>query len=458
MQLKGLITAALITATSYANDDFADAEPVEYVGDLISRSGNTTLASVEPGEPNPLDAEDVTASYWYALTVDTAQRLEIYAVTSNVDAIISVYTGTALDDLNVVSRYSTMDVPAVSRRGRQSSGESYRPGEPLSLYARLTLDAVPGTTYYVSIAGEGNIRGAYTLNFAPSRNNLVPTFELLPARSEWTSLIHRDEFGVPIAPDTDDEDFYTTWQTPGGYDGPDFSAPQSAPIGYGTVNALQLPLADGLWLPDSTDAPPSGSRNTSYHRTTFTPGANVSTIGLEGLLDDGAIFYINGTEVGRLNMAEDAASDDWTQVSLNQAIPDVGTTEDDIQYLVIDGLNLTAGQPVEFAMSLHNQGSSSSDMGFDLRIFAVGAVPPPQSQPIALSISEGEGPGRFLLNWTGIAGSAYNIEENVALAETGWTTVNPSPIEPATTGPVSEPVVSGAATKYYRVVPIAPAP
>lgn len=73
-------------------------------------------------------------------------------------------------------------------------------------------------------------------------------------------------------------------------------------------------------------------------------------------------------------MPVDADANNWTQLSNDQAIPGIGTTEDEIQYLSIGGLNLPAGQPADFALSLHNQTASSSDMGFDLRLFAAGAI------------------------------------------------------------------------------------
>ena len=266
MQLQRLFMAAFAASTSFltANDNFADAEAIVFQGLKISRSGDTNNATVEPGEPNPLGAEQMTASYWYALTVETAGRAQIRAITSNVDAVIAVFTGASLDNLQVASRYNTIDIPAASRRGRNSVSESFRPSEPLSEFALVTLDAIPGETYYVSITGEGNTRGNYTLEVSATRNNLVPVLELIPARSNWSSLIHRNASGVPIAPDSTDPDFYTTWQTPSAYNGPAFSTPVAAPIGYGGdplgntggINAFKLPPAKGLWLPDSFVTPP----------------------------------------------------------------------------------------------------------------------------------------------------------------------------------------------------------
>jgi hypothetical protein len=266
MQLQRLFMAAFAASTSFltANDNFADAEAIVFQGLKISRSGDTNNATVEPGEPNPLGAEQMTASYWYALTVETAGRVQIRAITSNVDAVIAVFTGASLDNLQVASRYNTIDIPAASRRGRNSVSESFRPSEPLSEFALVTLDAIPGETYYVSITGEGNTRGNYTLEVSATRNNLVPVLELIPARSNWSSLIHRNASGVPIAPDSTDPDFYTTWQTPSAYNGPAFSTPVAAPIGYGGdplgntggINAFKLPPAKGLWLPDSFVTPP----------------------------------------------------------------------------------------------------------------------------------------------------------------------------------------------------------
>lgn len=109
----------------------------------------------------------------------------------------------------------------ISRSG-DTNNATVEPGEPLSELALVTLDAIPGETYYISITGEGNTRGNYTLEVSATRNDLVPVLELIPARSNWSSLIHRNASGVPIAPDSTDPDFYTTWQTPSDYNGPAF--------------------------------------------------------------------------------------------------------------------------------------------------------------------------------------------------------------------------------------------
>ncbi|MEJ6581559.1 MAG: hypothetical protein QNL68_17380 [Akkermansiaceae bacterium] len=52
-----------------------------------------------------------------------------------------------------------------------------------------------------------------------------------------------------LSPDTTGPDFHTTWQTPTGYDGPSFSAPVAAPIGYGGIEAFTTrPTAVRTWV------------------------------------------------------------------------------------------------------------------------------------------------------------------------------------------------------------------
>nr|NIP93679.1 hypothetical protein [Akkermansiaceae bacterium] len=57
-----------------------------------------------------------------------------------------------------------------------------------------------------------------------------------------------------------------------------------------------------LWNPDGSlgsNRPPAGTRYTVYFRTTFTPTIDVSCIRFTGIIDDGAIIYLDGVELTR---------------------------------------------------------------------------------------------------------------------------------------------------------------
>jgi|GEM_PF-6985930 len=129
---------------------------------------------------------------------------------------------------------------------------------------------------------------------------------------------------------------------------------------------------------DPNSSPPIGARYTAYFRTTFTPSKLIEDLAVYGLIDDGAVIYINGEEKARINIASNGSADDW-QLLAETPRPKNRPTESNPQAAIIDGLSLPAGQPVEVAVSLHNLDPSSSDMALDLQIFeqAAPAVAPP---------------------------------------------------------------------------------
>ena len=150
-----------------------------------------------------------------------------------------------------------------------------------------------------------------------------------------------------------------------GYNGPPFSGPSQALLGYGAIDAD--PIQTDIWGLRDTDGdgnpemlPPSGLRYAAYFRTTFTPASAVAHLGFRGLIDDGAVIYINGVEVSNINFTGDAS--DW------QAFAVTATgTETAPQEGIAPNINLPGGVPVEIAVSLHNPNATSSDMGFDPR-------------------------------------------------------------------------------------------
>ncbi len=449
--------ATVVAAPSLvsANDNFADAEVINYTGSPIAIAATTEGASTEANEM--LHDGVGNQSVWYQFTPSTNTRLEVEITyemgqASVLDAVLAIYNGTSLSDLQVVSRYSTLFVPATSRRGVAGRNDA---NEPLSPNAYLTLDVTAGTTYYIAVSGENN-RGVFTLNLRPTRNTLQPLVELLPTQSMWRHLIAQDG-GMPVDPNSQDPnlDFYSTWQRDSNYDGPTFAGPSMAPVGYNEVKNLINPGASNLWIMGSSEAPPSGQRYTAYLKTTFTPDQPVGGIGIEGVFDDGAIIYINGTEVTRINMPAGANPNDWQTLSQDQNLPEAPGTESElfIHYRNIAGLNLPAGQPVDIAVSLHNGSAGSSDMGMDLRIFGTAEGEPAPPPAIKARIEPEPEVGTFRLIWDATANTPYNIESSRTLKEDDWSVVNVNPIIRTMSGETFQTLTDASGKQFWRVVP-----
>lgn len=449
MKLTAILTSALMISPLIANDFFFEAQAIVYTGSLIQIEGTTFDATREFGEPGHGAALDgpspAIASHWYSVTVTEPHRIEVlidYTESSGTDIVSAVYTGTGVSDLTELSRYADVDFPANSRR-------LY---EPFGSFARYHFDAVPGTTYYIAIDGEGN-KGHYRLNLRPSRDPHNPSAEMIAPGADWRAFIARDG-GTPVDPLTIDADFFTKWHDPAELDGLGFEAPAPSPMGYGSINGLEI--ATGLWnAAVPSIQPPSGNRYTAYLRTSFTPGSQIEGLGFEGLFDDGAIFYVNGVEVARSNVDPVADALNWQTLALATSLPDgAGDTEEEIQYATAPDLVLPGGVPVEISVSLHNQGSNSSDMAFDMRVWALGGdgVVVPFEPPFIATITSTGTPGQFTISWPSKADETYQIQSSPTMNNGTWTDVFPTDINPSGTGTNTRNVTSGATRLFYRVI------
>jgi len=448
MKLNALLTSALMISPLIANDNFVDALAIAYAGTAFQHEGDTTDATREAGEPlhGATGISPPIASQWYSVTVTEPHRIEVFidygALPSGTDIVSAVYTGENVASLTELSRYPDISFPAHS--GRLT--------EPFGSFTRYHFDAVPGTTYYIAVDGEGN-RGPYRLNLRPSRDPHNPTAEMVAPGADWRSLIARDQ-GNPVDPLTIDGEFFDKWHDSANLTALGFTAPLPTPIGYGTIDGLDI--ATGLWdIADPSLQPPSGNRYTSYHRISFTPGSQIEGLGFEGLFDDGAIFYVNGVEVARSNVDPAADAKNWQTLALSTALPDgAGETEKDVQYATAPNIVLPGGTPVEIAVSLHNQGSGSSDMAFNMRIWALGGdgVVIPFTPPFLATITPLATPNRYDISWPSKDDETYQIQSSPSMEGDNWTDVFPNDIDPSGTGTNTRTVVGIGDKRFYRVI------
>jgi len=124
------------------NDHFADAIAID--GLSGSTSGTNLGATKEPGEPNHAANNAGGASVWWSWTAPASGTAQFNTFGSNFDTLLAVYTGAALDALNLVT-----------------SNDDAGTG----LQSRVTFDAARSTTYKIAVDGFGGDTGQITLNW-----------------------------------------------------------------------------------------------------------------------------------------------------------------------------------------------------------------------------------------------------------------------------------------------------
>ena len=111
-------------------------------------------------------------------------------------------------------------------------------------------------------------------------------------------------------------------------------------------------------------------KTTDLFRTTFSVSnaGLYSGLSITALVEDGAVFYLNGTEVGRINMPVGPVTVDTTAAA---DMPD-GASESTYRSLMVDLGYYFPGLLVDgtnyLAAELHQSSPSSNDGGFDLRL------------------------------------------------------------------------------------------
>lgn len=167
------------------------------------------------------------------------------------------------------------------------------------------------------------------------------TRELIPLGAEWRYLVDRTGPGPEwTAADFDD----SAWPA-----GP-------AQLGYG----------DGDEATVIGYGPDIANRNiTTWFRRTFEADGAVASLTLDLLRDDGAVVYLNGTEVARSNMPEGPVSPD-TPATVNVDGDEETSTLVTFELpaaLIRSGTNVVA-------VELHQVSAQSSDISFDARLTA----------------------------------------------------------------------------------------
>lgn len=454
-----------------ANDNFADAITLDrslrgstgskrVMGDTSSGLGATR----EMGEPNHAGVTTGSASVWYLYDANQSQRLFLSLDTSRFDTSLAVYQGTEISNLTPVSRYQNLVVPASSTR----DGEAFARG------AYVEFDVAAGQQYYIAIDGANGSSGEYTLTYGDALvQGLNPLTELVAAGSTWDYLLYTDAANMPADPASVDADFHQTWQTAAGYDGPAFMSGE-APLGYGDLETRRTggfgdpedrngPVTDIWGMRGGEDLPPSGERYSAYFRTTFTPTEAIDALAVYGTIDDGAVVWVNGRSAQMINIMDDPMIDNAIERANWQLLADATTlrgiaVERIPQGVIISSLDLPANQPVEIAVSVHNQSPTSSDLALDLQVFRqqtdpnVGNPPALGARPVLMAA-----PGRdgfYNLDWEWDEGVTFQVLAGSDLANLQVQNVTVTGGGGAYFAEV--PLPAGTETYFFRVVEVTP--
>jgi hypothetical protein len=217
----------------------------------------------------------------------------------------------------------------------------------------------------------------------------------------------------------------------------------SGPLGYG--NGTEATVVS--WGPDS-----SAKYITTYFRRKFniTNPSGFSALGLRLKRDDGAVVYLNGSELFRDNLP--AGRIDYLTV----ASSGIGSPEEEI-YLVATNLNpgtLLAGDNV-VAVEIHQRSGSSSDMGFDLElngrltVFTDGP-PTPSLQPPLLRIAR-EHRDEIVLSWDAVPTRRYQVQVGSSVRTPNWTNLGGEILATSSLARVMD-ATTVSTQRFYRVV------
>jgi PASTA domain-containing protein len=145
-----LALSGTASAVVPANDSFAAAQVLS--GRVASVSGANVDATKEAGEPDHA-GEPGGASIWYAWTAPAAGRATLSTCTGDVDTVLAVYTGAAVDDLDEVAADD------------DDCGEQ----------SRVSFQASAGTLYRIAVDGVDGDSGPVELqlNLAPPNDDLA---------------------------------------------------------------------------------------------------------------------------------------------------------------------------------------------------------------------------------------------------------------------------------------------
>ena len=211
----------------------------------------------------------------------------------------------------------------------------------------------------------------------------------------------------------------------------------TAMFGYeSTPDIYPLPFA----TPFNANSPGGASIQTYYLRTRFQAGdlTALDTLTLYAFVDDGAVWYLNGREAGRVRIPTSAPVDGvtYTVRASNQ------NSEGSPDFLDLPLTNLVAGENL-LAVELHQGNLPSSDVAFGMLLGSFKSMT--NGPVVSLQGAAGGNPAQVTL--TGISGRNYALDVSTNLQNWAplatWTNFTG-------TADYLDPVPAGSGNRFYR--------
>ena len=196
---------------------------------------------------------------------------------------------------------------------------------------------------------------------------------------------------IGLIPMTNVWKYYQSGALTGSWMGADYTGDAAWPSG------AALLYVESSSLPAPKNTPLTLGKNAYYFRTHFQVATNLTgaVLNLQTIVDDGAVFYLNGKEVFRLHMDPGAVTYDTHALDHESALE--GPFE-------ISMTNLLSGDNV-MAVEVHQVNSGSSDIVFGLSLAATLSVTNPATNATriaSVSLSEIMAHNASLTNQAGI--------------------------------------------------------
>ena len=449
------INISVTTVVPVFTNLFADRVTITGTPLTILANSASATPGVETGEPT--QGVSMTRTMWIAWTAPSSGTVVMDTLGSSFNTTLGVYTGTAVNALTTVvfnndaagGLQSQTNFNAVAGTtyniqvgGIVGSGSgnivfhitvpnqapsitTHPQSQTVNLGANVTFSVVAsGATPFsyqwrlngVDLSGATSINltlnnvnalneGAYSVRVSNSFGNansadatltvndgLVTTYttQLIGFSSTW----RYDQAGVDLG---------TSWREPGFVDA-GWPSGQSL-LGYEIITAYPEPFRTSLNV--SNGPTPI---NTYYFRTHFTLSNDSSasvTLMSTNLLDDGAVYYLNGTEVGRIRMPPGAV--DYNTLGASPQ------TEGAPDALPIPSASRVPGDNV-MAVEVHQSSVGSSDVAFGMSLHAVVTY---TNRPSIVS-PQILGNGSFRGTLVGIPGRRYAVDFKPTLGGS-WT-------------------------------------
>jgi secreted PhoX family phosphatase len=223
-----------------------------------------------------------------------------------------------------------------SQRGTNGNGITYEVTGPFRAQAQ------PPSSTTTTLAATTTTAAATTTTVAPPAS-----VTLIGQGASWRYLDNGSNQGTAWRAFAFDD---STWRT------------GAAPLGYGDPMATTVSFG------------PSSSQKyvTTYFRRRFTATNGFTSMTLRLRRDDGAVVYVNGTEVLRSNMPTGTITSSTLASSTIGGSAETAFTTFTINPQLFSGEN-------QIAVEVHQAARNSSDLGFDLSLVGngnTGALPP----------------------------------------------------------------------------------